>query len=225
MKPLMHFIKTTLIGGLLIVLPTWISVLLLLKALSMLEVFTKPVVQELPKQAHHPRVVALLLLLLGCFLLGLLLRTAIGRWVRGIVERTLLERLPGYRIVRGLTSDLAAAPTQPHQLPVALVELEDGLCPALVVEHHPDGRVTVFVPSSPTPLAGAIYILPPQRVHLVDVSLMTMMKCVSKWGAGSGELLAAARLNDREDDISRAQRPVPTNRESDHDERATSTHP
>lgn len=196
MHRLIRFIKTTLLGGVLIVLPTWISVLLLLKALSVLAVFTKPVVAGLPEEAHHPRIAALLILLLGCFLLGLLLRTAAGRWARRVIERHLLERLPGYGVIRGLASDLAADSSQPHQLPVALVELEDGLCPALVVEQHDDGRrITVFVPSSPTPLAGAIYILPSQRVHLVDVPLTKMMKCVSRWGAGSGELLAAARPN------------------------------
>ncbi|MGB7158804.1 MAG: DUF502 domain-containing protein [Tepidisphaeraceae bacterium] len=203
MKQVIDFLKTTLIGGLLIVLPTWISVLLLVKALSMMAVFTRPVVATLPEQAHHPRIAALLLLLLGCFLLGLLLRTALGRYVRRIVERHLLERLPGYGMIRGLTTDLAA-PTHAHQLPVALVELEDGLVPALVVEHHADGRVTVFVPSSPTPFAGTIYILPSQRVHEVDVPLAKMMKCVTKWGAGSGELLAAARLTDQRNDAARA---------------------
>jgi hypothetical protein len=28
------------------------------------------------------------------------------------------------------------------------------------------------------------------RVHPIDVPVTTMMKCISKWGAGSGKLLA-----------------------------------
>jgi uncharacterized membrane protein len=73
----------------------------------------------------------------------------------------------------------------------ALVELEDALVPAFIVEEHPDGRYTVFVPSVPTPAAGAIYILDAARVHLVDVSFTTAVSVISRWGAGSWELLAA----------------------------------
>jgi hypothetical protein len=39
----------------------------------------------------------------------------------------------------------------------------------------------VLVPSVPTPMAGAIYILPPGRVHPVDVPLTVAVKVFSKW--------------------------------------------
>ena len=51
----------------------------------------------------------------------------------------------------------------------ALVEIEDALTPAFVIEEHADGRFTVFVPSVPTPFAGAVYVLSAERVHVLDV--------------------------------------------------------
>ena len=75
----------------------------------------------------------------------------------------------------------------------ALVEIEEALVPAFIVEKHADGQFTVFVSPSPTPMAGAIYILPPERVHPVDVPLAKAMGCITKWGAGSGQWLAAMR--------------------------------
>ncbi len=65
--------------------------------------------------------------------------------------------------------------------------------PAFIVEKHTDGQFTVFVSSSPTPMAGTIYILPPERVHPVDVPLAKGMVCIAKWGAGSSQWLAAMR--------------------------------
>jgi uncharacterized membrane protein len=65
------------------------------------------------------------------------------------------------------------------------------LAPAFIIERHTDGRFTVFVPSAPTPVAGSIYILTAKRVHPIDVSVLKVMSCVSKWGSGSSELLAA----------------------------------
>ena len=47
------------------------------------------------------------------------------------------------------------------------------------------------MPSVPTPFAGAVYILDRQRVHLVDVSFATAIRSISRWGAGSGNLVAA----------------------------------
>jgi uncharacterized membrane protein len=75
----------------------------------------------------------------------------------------------------------------------ALVEIEEALVPAFIIEKHADGQFTVFVSSSPTPMAGAIYILQPERVHPVDVPLRKAMVCVTKWGSGAAEMRDAIR--------------------------------
>ena len=41
------------------------------------------------------------------------------------------------------------------------------------------------------PMAGTIYIIDTARAHPVNVPVTKMFKCVGKWGAGAGELLAA----------------------------------
>ena len=71
------------------------------------------------------------------------------------------------------------------------MEFEDALVPAFVIETHDDGAFTVFVPSVPTPIAGAIYILPKERVHLVDIPLTKALTVISKWGAGARDLVKA----------------------------------
>lgn len=192
MKSIIEFLKTTLIGGLVVVLPVWISVLLLLKTLGMLSLFFKPIIHELPEHARHPRLLSLLVLILGCFLIGLILRTSIGRLAGRTVERNLLRRIPAYSVFRGFAGQLTGRDASSRFDP-CLVELEDALVPAFIVEPHPDGRFTVFVPAAPTPAAGSIYIMAAERVHPVDVTLLKAMGCISKWGSGSGELLAAMK--------------------------------
>ena len=75
----------------------------------------------------------------------------------------------------------------------ALVELEEALAPAFIIERHSDGPFTVFVSSSPTPMAGAIDILQPERVYPVDMPLRKAMVCVTKWGSGAAEMRDAIR--------------------------------
>jgi uncharacterized membrane protein len=63
--------------------------------------------------------------------------------------------------------------------------------PAFIIEEFPDGRYTVFVPSIPTPLAGAVYVLDRNRVHPLDVPFTEALKTVSRWGSGAKDLVMA----------------------------------
>jgi uncharacterized membrane protein len=76
----------------------------------------------------------------------------------------------------------------------ALVEIEDALVPAFIIEEHDDGRFTVFVPSVPTPFAGAVYVLNAARVHPIDVPFAQALQSISKWGSGSKALVAAMKV-------------------------------
>ena len=182
----------TLIGGLLVVLPVWLTVLLLLKAVRAALVVLKPIAALLPQQIGHDELVALALLLVICFVTGLLVRARFVRRPGQWLEQHVLERMPGYTLLRGLTRQFAGQKEEQSFQP-ALVEIEEALVPAFIVEKHDDGQFTVFVSSSPTPMAGAIYILPSDRVHPVDLPLAKAMVCITKWGAGTGQWLAAMR--------------------------------
>jgi hypothetical protein len=101
-----------------------------------------------------------------------------------------LGKLPGYTFLRGLTRRLAGRGEE-RTLQPALVEIEEALVPALVVEELEDGSYTVLVPSAPTPMAGSIYILTPDRVHLVDIPFTVAIRVFSQWGTGAGEFVRA----------------------------------
>jgi uncharacterized membrane protein len=192
MKTLVQFLKTTLIGGLMIVLPIWVAVLLLLKAITGALGMLRPIAKLLPQTVVHEDLVALGLLVLVCFVVGLLIRTRPGQHLREWLARHVFERIPGFSVVRSMARQLAGDVTEQSFQP-ALAEIEDALVPAFIVEKHADGKLTVFVSSSPTPMAGAIYILPPERVHPVDVPLHKAMVCISKWGTGAAAMRAAMR--------------------------------
>lgn len=190
MKTIFRFIKTTLVGGLLFVLPVWLSVLLLVKSLGALTLIFKPIMKGLPEEVNHPFLASVLVLVLGCFVVGLLIQTSLGCICNNAFRTHVLDHIPGYAVLRGLTEQLTHHGYANAFAP-CLAEIEEALVPAFIVERHTDGRFTVFVPSAPTPVAGSIYILAPERVHPIDVSVLKVMSCVSKWGSGSSELLSA----------------------------------
>lgn len=190
MHRMLTFAKTTLLGGVLVVLPAWVAALLVIKGLMQLQVLVVPVSAQLPQEVAHPKVIAALLLVVLCFIVGLTLRTAVGRQVTRSVENRVLRKLPGYSTLSSVAKQMGELHENRGFRP-ALVEIEEGLAPGFIVEEHPDGRFTVFIPSAPTPAAGTILILTASRVHPVDVSVGSVFKCVTQWGAGTGKLLEA----------------------------------
>ena len=135
---------------------------------------------------------AILLLVAICFVVGLVVRTGPGLRAKNAFERLVLKKLPGYTFLRGLAKRLTGR-SEEHTLEPALVEIEDALVPALIVEELEDGQYTVLVPSAPTPMAGSIYILPPERVHPVDIPFTKAIGVFTKWGTGAGEFLRARK--------------------------------
>ena len=192
MKYAREFVTSTVIGGLFIVVPVYLAILLLLKGMKSAATLVRPIAVLLPDWLPAEGLVSLLLVLVVCFIVGAAVRTRAGQIVRERVEKAFFERLPGYSLLRSLTQRLANDGDATAWKP-ALVDLEDALVPAFIIEELTDGRLTVFVPSVPTPLAGAVYILTPERVHPLDIPFTQAIRSVSRWGSGSKDLVAAMR--------------------------------
>jgi uncharacterized membrane protein len=54
-----------------------------------------------------------------------------------------------------------------------------------------DGRLVVFVPSSPAPMSGSLYVFTPDKVTYLDVPLLSFVKAISSWGLGLREMIEA----------------------------------
>src|SRR5262245_43217989 len=194
MKNSLAFVAKCILSGFLIVVPLYLALLLLFKAMKTVATLVRPFTQLLPEWLPAEHVLSLVLVLLVCFLIGAAIRTPAGRRARERVERSFLERIPGYALFRSLTKQIAADSREKVWKP-ALAEIEDALVPAFIIEEFADGRYTVFVPSIPTPLAGAVYILERTRVHPLDVPFTQALQVVSRWGSGAEGLhLAMSRV-------------------------------
>jgi uncharacterized membrane protein len=189
-KQFRQSITHSFIAGVLFVLPVYLAILLLLKAAKSLGGLVKPLTRLLPEWFPAENLFSFLLVLVVCVLIGMALRTALGQAARAGIENSLLQKIPGYEMFRSMTRQMAGESRENAWKP-ALAEVEDALVPAFIIEELDDGRFTVFVPSVPTPLAGAIYILTAARVHPVNVPFTQAIKVITRWGSGSRELVAA----------------------------------
>ena len=129
MKALIEFTKSMLVGGLLVVVPIYFSVLLLAKAFAGLIKLLAPVTALLPESLHGLRhVVAMLIVVLLCFAIGLAMRTRLGTRVFRGFERRVLEKIPGFGVLRGAVRRVSGRSDDAMFQPV-LVEIEEALTP------------------------------------------------------------------------------------------------
>jgi uncharacterized membrane protein len=190
MKRALAFTTRAVLSGLLIMVPIYLAVLLLLKGMKSVVGLVRPLALLLPDWIPAEMAMSLLLILVVCFLIGAAARTRAGQAARNTIERAFFERIPGYALLRSLTQQMAGQTSENIWRP-ALLQTDEGLVPAFIIEEFDDGRYTVFVPSIPTPLAGAVYVVERTRVHALDVPFTDALKTVSRWGSGAKNLVAA----------------------------------
>jgi len=195
MKFLRDFVGTAVVGGLVVLVPLYLAVLLVAKLMETVVGFVKPIAHLLPAWLPAERLLSLLLVLLFCFGVGLIARTTRGAAVRDRLERSLFGKLPGYELFRSLSLRATGHSDQAGWKP-AIAEVEDAYVPAFIIEKLDNGSYTVFVPSVPTPFAGAIYVLTADRVHELDVPVAQAARAISQWGMGTKSLIES--MNARE---------------------------
>ena len=105
-KEPLGFLKTTALGAVLVVVPLGIIGFALWQIYSFVNWALVPVVDKLPFEGKLTGwilvVSAFVILVLFCFFTGVVVRTSWGDSLRGWAERVILERIPGYSIVRTL---------------------------------------------------------------------------------------------------------------------------
>ena len=196
MKFVREFLQNAVLGGVLVVLPIYLAIVVLLKGMQSVAPLVRPFTMLVPDWVPAEHLLSLVLVFIVCGLIGVAVRTRLGRILRERMETSLFARLPGYGLFRSLTQRLAREGRENVWKP-ALADMGDGLVLVFIIEEFEDGRYTVFVPSVPTPLAGAVYILSRDRVHALDVPFTQAIQSVSRWGAGSKELVAAMTKAER----------------------------
>ena len=78
MRTLAEFTKTTLIGGVLIILPVYLAALLLAKTVKCMLELLSPVAAQIPIAVEFRQILAIALLVAVCFIVGLIVRTGPG---------------------------------------------------------------------------------------------------------------------------------------------------
>jgi uncharacterized membrane protein len=189
------FIKTTLIGGVIVLLPIGILIIVFRWIFGLVQSAIRPLTNMVMARSEMREIIAVLLVLgiiIGaCFIIGLIVRTQFGRFLHEQLETRILRIAPGYRLIRETVMQFLGNRASPFGQ-VAYVQLfgSDTLALAFITERHDNGWISVFVPTGPHPTSGNIFHLDGRWVHEVQHPVEDVMRSIISCGAGSAPIMA-----------------------------------
>jgi uncharacterized membrane protein len=192
-----RFIRATLAGGLLFLVPIVVLAVIIEKALAVAHKIVAPLAAELPPAFGFgfgtPRVLAVSLILLSCFLAGVFARTSLARRMVAGLESKVLLNLPGYEFFKSIgESVLGVDDGQEHD--VVIARFDDYWQLGFLVDRLDNGLVTVFIPDAPNPHSGTVVLLTADRVTAANIPMQAALKSLKRLGAGSKALLRGVPL-------------------------------
>ena len=194
MRRSLEFIKTTAIGGLLVIIPLAVILFVVGQILFLIYSTSLAVIES----EHTPVFVqdkpilvvasAFGLLVGACFVTGLFVQTSLGQYFKRFFRENLLDRIPVIRAIARITERFAGVDGDDFA-PVEVDAWGDGVAVVgFMVERLADGRYAVFIPTSPVTTVGNVLIVAPEKVRFLDAGISDAITAVSQWGVETAKL-------------------------------------
>jgi uncharacterized membrane protein len=189
MRGILTFLRATLVGGLLFLTPLVVLVVVINKALTFGARLIRPLADRVPYSLGlgpaKAYVAAGLLLVLICFLAGLLARSALARKSVQMIEGSVLSFIPGYEYLKQAGASVLGAMETDAQ-PVVLVRIGDSWRIGVKTEEIGEKWLSIFVPNSPNSNRGNVFIVDRAKVRVSATPLATALASLRRCGAGAG---------------------------------------
>ncbi len=195
MDRLKSFLKTSLLGGVVVILPVAILVSVTLWVFRLVTGLIEPLTRILIKDSQVNEFAAdfivIVLILAACFSVGVLVRTRLGSYLYRLIENRILKLAPGYSMIKETVFQIFGSKKDSPFSSVALAQIfgNETLVTAFITDTHEDGSYTLFVPTGPNPTSGLIYHLEGRYVHPVNIPVQDAMRSIISCGAGSAKLM------------------------------------
>jgi len=187
-----HVFRTTLVGGLLFLVPVVVLMIVIGKALHLARMLVEPLASLIPVETIAgvalAKLLAIAAIVFFCFVAGLYAKTSQAKKMVRWIETSLLSNLPGYSLMKVMGETVAGVGKKNRPEPV-LAYIEEAWQIAFLVERIDGGHAAVFVPGAPSPWSGSLYFLTEDRIRPLNIPLDSALNCIKRIGIGSSELL------------------------------------
>jgi uncharacterized membrane protein len=197
MSGLSTYLRKTLVGGILVVLPVVVFVNVVIWIGEWIGNQSTPVAQLFSGWLQAPlwmgKTLAILMALALCFALGVFVGNRFGHRVFVWFESRTLGRLPGYRAIKEVVEYFGKNDRNPFARPV-LVRLSDSAAFTGFLSDERGEACTVFIPTGPNPTTGLVVHVHASQVTRLGAPGTEVAKTIIACGAGSQNVLQTRRV-------------------------------
>ena len=192
MQKTIGFLKTTLLGGVIVLLPSILLWQISVWIFTLIDQEIEPVAIWL-SVATGLNILASKAATLGsiigiCFMFGLLVKISLGRFLWQGIENTMLLRIPGYSIIKEIVSYFSNDDKNIFGQAVMFSPFgHDTFFTGFVTDEDDVGNVTVFSPTAPNPTTGFVFHLRKEQLVYLDVPSSEAFKSIVACGRGSAK--------------------------------------
>lgn len=193
-RQIRKFLRTTFIGGVLVILPISIFIFLIKIVFDFIRNLVEPIAKWINfgdfTNAFLSDLIAFSILVAFCFIVGLTVQTRSGKWLFNSLDNMLLNRLPFYSTIKETVQQFSGANKVPFSQVVLVDVFNSGTrMIGFVSDEHENGNYTLFVPTGPNPTNGFIFYVKPEQVEMVDIKPEEAMRTIIGVGAGASKII------------------------------------
>ncbi len=192
----LNYFLSTVLGGVFFLVPLVVLLVVLSKVLDMMITVAEPMADLLPVDTIGgvalANVIAVLAIIVLCFLAGLLARHALAGAFVKTIETRILAKMPGYAMIKSLVGGFDK--NQTKQLKPVSITIGTAERIGFEIQKLPDGRSMIFLPSTPTPFSGITQVFPPDQVTYLNVPATQIIEVTENFGYGIDKLLAPENI-------------------------------
>jgi len=178
-------------GIILFLLPLTLLTYLLKKAIDVIAKIIDPIKDHLPDERIFGigmvTVISIFLILVICYIFGLLLEKSRTRAYLDKVDDLLSAIIPGYAMMKSRATD--AMVTSDKEWRVVLMGEEDDWKMGIEVGKQEGDYSVVFFPEPPDAKAGEVKLIHRSKLRHSDLSVNQLLLIIKKYGEGAADLV------------------------------------
>ena len=131
--------------------------------------------------------ISLALILLVCFLAGILTESKRLKPLFTFIEDNLLVYIPGYTIMKSSTRE--AIGNEDDVQKAVMVADDDNWKLGIEIDRQPGGVCTVFFPDPPDGKSGEVVLMPESKLKRLNIPINHLLHMIRNYGKGAANLL------------------------------------
>lgn len=190
MKQALEFVRTTVIGGALFLLPIFVAFVVLSRVFGLVGGLTEPIVAALGVDSIGGiavgHLITIFAIVLAAFLAGLFARTEVGQAALAWIRQGVSAVVPQFSLIQDVARNIGSDEDL-VEMPVVLVPTDAGWTLGLLLEAEGDWHA-VFVPGAPQMSSGSISYVHTDQIHRTDLTLKQLWGMLRARGKGSADI-------------------------------------